>query len=346
MLGSRQMPACERLSHERSGDLRASPLFRPGTCTPVSAGPTPTVVVCVLTCRRPAGLVATLHSLRRQDCAAPFTCLVADNDPADALGAAAASEFFRDGRLSGAAVIVDRPGHCSASNGVFAAARSLYPAAPWIAMIDDDEVADPGWLRHLLVAQARSGADLVGGPVQPRFECGDAARFAAHPVFTPFFGQSGPVPFLYGSGNFLVRASVLDEVGQPLFDPAFDFTGGGDFDFFLRCRDLGFTAWFENAARATETVPAARTSLRWVLSRSMRYGTINYMIESRSARSRLRRLKVPLKSACLLGLAPIRAASRLFRSHDLLIASHPLMEALGRAVAPFGLRPEQYRAPR
>ena len=278
-----------------------------------------------------------------QDCAVPFACVVADNDPDEALGAQAASAWFARAQRPGAAVVVDQPGHCSASNGAFAAARSLYPDAPWIAMIDDDEVADPGWLRTLLAAQERSGADLVGGPVHPRFERTDAALYAAHPVFTPFFGRSGPVPFLYGSGNFLMRASVLDRVGQPAFDPLFDFTGGGDFDFFLRCRALGLTAWFEAAAAATESVPMARTSPRWVLARSMRYGTINHMIETRAARTRADALRVHVKSACLLALAPARAAARFLASGNLLAASHPLMEALGRVAAPFGLRPEQYR---
>ncbi len=306
----------------------------------------PVVVVCVLTCRRPEGLRATLASLLDQDCTSPFVCVVADNDPVAARGAAAALDVFAEGRLRGTAVVVGRPGHCSASNGVFAAARSLYPDAPFIAMIDDDEVASRGWLRALLAAQDHSDADLVGGPVLPRFERPDAGRFAAHPVFQPFLARSGPVSFLYGSGNFLMRAGVLDRVGQPVFDPAFDFTGGGDFAFFLHCRALGFTAWFETAAEATETVPTARTSTRWVLARSMRYGTINYMIESRAAGTRLRGLKVPLKTACLLALAPVRFARRYLASRDTLVASHPLMEAIGRVAAPFGLRPEQYRAPR
>ena len=301
------------------------------------------VAVCVLTRKRPAFLAAALASLAAQDMDQSFVCVVADNDPGAREGVAVARRAFEDGRLKGAAVIVEQAGHCAASNGVFAAARTLYPDVALLAMIDDDEIADPSWLRTLIAAQSRTGADLVGGPVVSRFERPDSAGFAAHPVFKPFFACSGPVPFLYGSGNFLVRSEVLDRIGQPIFDPAFNFTGGGDFDFFLRCRDGGFTAFFEAAAVATETVPAARTSTRWVLARSMRYGTINYMIESKAARTRLRAMKVPAKSFCLLALAPVRAVSRLLRSRNLLIAAHPVMEAVGRITAPFGLRPEQYR---
>lgn len=327
--------------------IAASPLFSlVSRSFPAPDAPSPIVVVCILTRRRPEGLLATLRSLAAQDCPDAFACLVADNDPAEAGGARAAAAFLDARALVGAVVTVERPGHCSASNGAFAAARSLFPDAPFVAMIDDDEEAEPDWLRQLLAAQALSGADLVGGPVLPRFERPDAARFAPHPVFTPFFARSGPVPFLYGSGNFLMRAAVIDRLGQPVFHPAFDFVGGGDFDFFLRCRAVGFTAWFAAEARAVETVPSARTTPRWVLARSMRYGTINHMIETRAARTRLARLKVPLKSACLLGLAPLRAALRLAGSRNLLVASHPILEAIGRAAAPFGLRPEQYRSPR
>jgi GT2 family glycosyltransferase len=304
------------------------------------------VVVCILTRARPEFLRRTLASLAEQSCPHPFVCVVADNDAQNRAGAAVAKTFFDESRLAGAAVVVHEPGHCVASNSAFAAARALFPEVPLVAMIDDDEIAEPSWLAALLDAQARTGVDLVGGPVLSHFERADADHYAGHPVFNPFFTRSGPVPFLYGSGNFLVRAAVLDRVGQPLFDPAFNFTGGGDFDFFLRCRALGFTAWFAADATCTESVPAARTTPGWVLARSLRYGTINHMIETRAARTRRAALTVPLKSAALLALAPLRGTARLLASGNLLQAAHPVMEALGRILAPFGVRPEQYRTPR
>ena len=307
------------------------------------AAAAPAVVVCIPTMRRPDHLALTLRSLAAQDFARPFACLVADNDPAGRAGAARAEAMMREGVVAGAAVVVARPGHSSACNGVFAAARALFPDTPLVAMIDDDELAEPDWLRRIVDAQERSGADLVGGPVLPRFERPDAGRFAGHPVFTPYYTASGPVPFLYGSGNFAMRAQVLDRLGQPYLDPAFDFVGGGDFDFFKRARDAGFTAYFEAEARAVETVPAGRTSLRWVVARSLRYGAINYMIERKNARRPLDRLRIPAKSLALLGLGPLRSLSRLASSGDLLASTHPLLEALGRVTAQAGFRPEQYR---
>lgn len=304
----------------------------------------PQVVVCVLTMRRVEHLRATLHSLADQDFAGDVACIVADNDPVGRAGAEAAAAMLRDGTIRGAAVVVTKPGHCSACNGAFAAARELYPEARLVAMIDDDEIAEPDWLRRLAEAQASSRADLVGGPVLPRFEAADAGRFAGHPVFTPYYGASGPVAFLYGSGNFLMRAEVLDRLGQPYFDEAFDFVGGGDLDFFKRCRDAGFTAYFECSARAIETVPAARTTVKWVVARSLRYGAINYMLERKAARDGLARLRITLKSIALLGIGTLRGLRGLATSGSLLVASHPIMEAIGRVAAQLGRRPEQYRS--
>ena len=309
----------------------------PGPCAP------PAVVVCVLTLRRPDHLALTLRSLKAQDFGRPFACVVADNDPQGRAGAALAQTLIRAGEIAGVAVVVSRPGHCSACNGAFAAARALYPHTPLVAMIDDDEIAEPDWLRRIVAAQESSGADLVGGPVLPRFETPDAGRFSDHPVFKPYYTASGPVPFLYGSGNFVMRASVLDRLGQPYFDPVFDFVGGGDLDFFKRARDAGFSAWFEPAARAIETVPPSRTNLRWVIARSLRYGAINYMIERKNARRPGERWRIALKSGALLGVGLGRALSRLATTRDPLIAAHPMLEAIGRVTAQAGLRPEQYR---
>ncbi|WP_284209741.1 glycosyltransferase family 2 protein [Methylorubrum aminovorans] len=306
----------------------------------------PEVVVCIPTMRRPHLLTRTLQSLAAQDVRLPFVCLVADNDPSGREGAAIAKAFLQGSSLAGAVIVVPRAGNCEACSAAFAAARTLYPSAPFIAMIDDDEEAEPDWLRHLLEAQERSGADLVGGPVVAKFERSDAGFFAAHPVFLPYYSTTGPVPFLYGSGNVLIRATVLDRIGYPNFDDAFNFVGGGDIDFFKRCCAAGFTAWFENGARASETVPIARTQLRWVLARSLRYGAINYMIERKQVRTIGGQARILAKSIALLGLSPIRAARRLLASRNPLIASHPIAEAVGRIGAQFRLRPEQYRKAR
>lgn len=303
----------------------------------------PSAVVCVPTMRRPEHLKLTLASLAAQDFEQPFACLVADNDALNRQGAALAESLLRDGKIAGAVVVVPRPGNCSACNSAFSAARALFPDAPLVTMIDDDEIAEVDWLRRLVEAQERTGADLVGGPVLPHFEQSRPAGLLDHPVFKPYYHKSGFVPFLYGSGNVLLRAAVLDRIGKPYFDDAFNFVGGGDLDFFKRCSRAGFTAFFENAARATETVPIERTSTSWVINRSLRYGAINYMVERKQATSVQAHLRIILKSLVLLGLGPARTLGRLLTYGTLLAAAHPLLEAVGRAAAHFGLRPEQYR---
>src|SRR5207244_161899 len=132
-------------------------------------------------------------------------------------------------------------------------------------MIDDDEIASPGWLQGLIDAAGQSGADVVGGPVWPVFAVPVSRGIATHPVFQPAFIRSGAVPMIYGSGNFLIRQAALDRLAQPEFDTRFNFLGGGDTDFFTRCRHAGLRFHWASEARIEETVPAARTEPRWIL---------------------------------------------------------------------------------
>ena len=55
----------------------------------------------------------------------------------------------------------------AARNCCLSAAR-----APWIAFIDDDEIADPMWLSSLLRVQADHDADIVKGIVVARYPAG------------------------------------------------------------------------------------------------------------------------------------------------------------------------------
>ena len=57
-----------------------------------------------------------------------------------------------------------------------------------------------------------------------------------HPAFRPAYDASGPVPVIYGCGNCLITRSVFATLGEPAFDLRFNFLGGGDIDFFARCR--------------------------------------------------------------------------------------------------------------
>ena len=300
-------------------------------------------VVCVPTFRRPDMLRKTLASIQAQNGALRLAVVVVDNDAKASEGAAAAQAIFLSGALLGVAVVEPEPGHCSAVNRSFSEARKHWPKAEFYVMIDDDETADPDWARRLIAAARVHSVDLVGGPVTPVFSDKAPGNLERHPVYWPAFDVSGPVPMIYGSGNFLIRADAFAKLDNGEFDPRYNFLGGGDTDFFARCRRAGLTSYWENDARIVETVPAERLRANWVVRRSLRIGAINFRLDRASVPGVRGHVKAALKNVVILPLSVLRAARDALRGRPVLTALHPILVAFGRLFAWAGIEPEQYR---
>lgn len=302
-------------------------------------------VVTVPTFRRPEHLIKTLESVVRQALGHPFSVIVMENDADGKEGANAARTFFENHPVDAAIVIAHQRGNCHAYNAGWAAALTLYPSFEAIAVIDDDEIATPGWLQRLVSTQKTTQASFVGGPQHPIFEEAGLDKWAKHPVFTPHYDTTGPVPILFSSGNVLVTRPVLDKMPFPYLDPAFNFIGGGDSDLYRRSRAQGFTfAWCAEAG-VEETVPVRRTERSWIEARSRRNGAISSFIEHRENPGRAARAKTVLKSLVLLALSPLRGIP-LWRKTGLASAGlYHFHVAAGRLMAEFGLVNEQYRNP-
>jgi glycosyltransferase involved in cell wall biosynthesis len=303
-------------------------------------------VICVPTYRRPAMLGQTLASLVAQRTRRPFRVVVVDNEAKAREGLAVAEATFEERQLKGVALLQPLQGNCHAINAALAAALATYPDARYLMMIDDDEIADPDWLEQMVAAADRTGADVVGGPVHSLFDAAPAPAIAAHPVFYPAFDRTGPVPMIYGSGNFLIRTASLRRLPEPSFHVSFNHLGGGDTDFFTRCRRAGMVFHWNNEATIHETVPIDRQNVGWILRRGLRIGAINFRIDRRNAATTLDALRIHGKNAALLPVSLWRTARALVRTRSLLAASHPTMIAVGRLLASIGVEPHQYRAPR
>jgi len=311
---------------------------------PAAGTAEPLAVVMVPTFRRPGLLAQTLASLACQDAAFRFAVVVVDNDAVGREGMALASEVFAAGTLHGLAVVEPQQGNCHAINKALASARETYPRARYFLMIDDDETAAPAWLRLMVETCESHDVDVVGGPVEPVFERKPVADIAGHPVFWPAFSASGPVPMIYGSGNFLIRRSSLERLALPAFDTRFNFLGGGDTDFFTRCRRAGFLFRWVAEARIEEVVPPARTARGWILRRGLRTGAINYLLDRRHAPARVSFWRAQAKTLVILALSPWRALRVVLRGGGPMQAIHPFVIALGRVSGSLGLETEQYRA--
>lgn len=225
------------------------------------------VIVC--TYERAALLGDALGSLLRQQTGAAlsFELLVVDNASKD--GTREVVEGLR--RPGGVRV---RYALEAAQGVAHARNRGVREAtAEWLAFFDDDQLADPGWLRELAAVARATGARCVGGGV--RLALGADAAPALPAFCRGLLGETPPAaaarPFrgkaLPGTGNALVHRSVFEAVGA--FDARL-LHGGEDEDFFRRVRAAGYAMWFAPAASVAHRVPAYRLTpeyLAWVARR-------------------------------------------------------------------------------
>ncbi len=139
----------------------------------------------------------------------------------------------------------------------------------WLAFFDDDQLAEPAWLRKLWSATSDGDRPVIGGAVHLHMNdrelaeldplCRAALRETRlYPNARPYHRNDLP-----GTGNALVARRVFDAIGK--FDEA--MTGGGsDCDFFTRARDAGYPLWYSPEAVIRHRVPAERLTpefLRW-----------------------------------------------------------------------------------
>jgi glycosyltransferase involved in cell wall biosynthesis len=328
-LDSVEEPSCEA-----SGAVCASRNF---------ASLAPLAVVCVPTFRRPAMLRRTLQSLADQCSEIDFVVVVVDNDARMRAGVPVVASFFSEGRLSGLCVVEERQGNCHAINRAFREARKRFPIARYFLMIDDDEIADPNWLDRLVAAARDHDADIVGGPVVPEFPADAPAALLRHPIYWPAFEKSGFVPMIYGSGNCLIARRAFEKLDDPNFDLRYNYLGGGDTDFFTRCRVAGLVFYWEQAAQIVETVPKERLQTGWILRRGLRIGAINFRIDATKGEALSDRARLIAKNLALLPVSAVRSLKLALRRRPLLVALHPMVIALGRVLAAFGRETEQYR---
>ncbi|HET7459880.1 MAG TPA: glycosyltransferase [Longimicrobium sp.] len=228
------------------------------------------VAICVATFRRPDGLAALLESLGALELAdeVRVRLCVVDND---AEGSARPVVDAARARLPFAVDYLCEPERnisLARNRGV---AHALERGAAFVAFVDDDETARPGWLRELLRAQARFAADAVAGSVRPRLDPGAPAWAGRSGLFAQDQPTAGtPLPTA-ATSNALVSRRLLESVPGP-FDPDFGRSGSGDSLFFTRGVRRGARVVAAPGAVVDEGIAPARARAGWVLRRAFRVG--------------------------------------------------------------------------
>jgi len=302
------------------------------------------IVVCIPSFRRPRHLRLTLESLANQRTERRFAVVIVENDASKCEGVPVAAEFLASGKFPGLCMVEPRQGNCQAINAAFETALATFPAASSFLMIDDDEIASPDWLETMVLSAETTGADVVGGPVLPNFDDDRKQGLRRHPAFAPAYDTSGPVSVIYGCGNCLIKRPVFARLGEPAFDLRFNFLGGGDCDFFTRCRRAGFRFHWAAEAVIVETVPKNRTNIGWLVRRGLRIGAINYHIQRKAAPTVWSRAMLIATMFAMLPFSLFRAGRLVLREHRAVIAMHPMTVAVGSVLATVGIEPQPYEA--
>lgn len=153
-----------------------------------------------------------------------------------------------------------------------------------LAIIDDDEFADPDWLDELVGTLRRTGADIAVGP---RFAIFAAGKPPAYDPKGQYFARDFHLPpdsviklvrsdgkplIGLGTGNSVFRVDNCFRASQAAepFSLAFGDAGGEDPELFIRLFREGRTLVWAAGARVTEIVPEHRTEIAYRLIRTKR----------------------------------------------------------------------------
>ena len=320
------------------------------------------VTVCACTYKRPDGLAELLDGLSKQVFShvrpPQWDVIIADNE-GSAEAEAVCRSFQQKSSIPLTYVHEPKRGISHARN---ACLDRIPPESDFFAMIDDDEIPEPDWLDHLLLAQRETGADVVLGRVLPIFD--DSA-----PQWVKdggFFGspsrRPGSIDDIHtdqeeiGGGatnNVLVRCSAFRQLNLR-FDPERGLTGGSDSLFFRLLKLAGHPIMFAANAKVWEVVPPERTTLKYLLRSEYRGGNLKIRNKLQAKKADAGKLETARMAAklCGRGFAEIAAGCvDVVRSYfrpqrrldDVAMGAMRVAGGCGILASLFGLRFEHYR---
>lgn len=305
-----------------------------------------TISIVIPTYRRPEMLRRAIASAvaqqgAQQSVEAAFEIVVVDNDAAGsardtvAEAAAASSVPLRY-------VAEPRSGISHARNAGVANAGGRY-----LAFLDDDEEAAPGWLAAFLAAIAETGADAVVGPVRPRFPPGMPVDAYRHTVYTRDAGVATGTRLRHwsGIGNTLLDKERCFVAAAEPFDPRLGLTGGEDSLFFRQLlRRGGKLVWCAEAV-AWESIEADKLAPRYLLRRAFRGAQTTTYVCTAVRPPELGRAAyfMAAGAAQVLLYAPAALALRALRGERWLPFAGKALGGLGKVLWHPKLQPRLYR---
>jgi succinoglycan biosynthesis protein ExoM len=146
--------------------------------------------------------------------------------------------------------------------------------ADWIAFIDDDQIAEPDWLREMISTAEKFRADAVKCYVRGIYPPETPDWMKAGGPYTYDYGPTG-TEIRFGATCGILFRRDLPGSGELLFDVALGVMGGEDAEFFMRYKALGGKIVSCRSAIANEVVPVERVTSTYLRTRCRRHGHIH-----------------------------------------------------------------------
>lgn len=238
------------------------------------------VDVLVCTYRRPELLARTLRGVEMAAEGLRARVIVVDNDDAQSARRVVESHA---GRTSLTYTYLSQPVQNISMTRNCALEAST---APYVALVDDDAVPERHWLVSLLATAHAYHADIVFAPVLPEYESGVPDWTRRGGFFS--FRRRHPTGSRIAhnemrSGNVLLRTEAILPT-RFRFDPTLGLSGGEDSMFFAQLNRAGLVHVWCDDAPVHEWIPLSRASVRWLMTRSFRIGSLVSFMPRRGRR--------------------------------------------------------------
>lgn len=235
------------------------------------------VAICIATYKRPDMLEYLLESISKLEfkkvIAPNINIVIVDND-AEGSAKKVVENAMRYINFPIVYTIEPKKGLAYARNKTIELAGDV----DLVAIVDDDEIVSKNWLDDLLYVQQQYDADVVSGPVIPRFKVSPPEWVVRGHFFERPRFNTGKKIDMARTGNVLIRKDTLDMFSPP-FDYMFNLTGGEDTYLFKRIHINNKKMVWSDDAIVEEWVPKKRISILWLLRRSFRAGTTVSLVE-------------------------------------------------------------------
>ena len=307
------------------------------------------ISVCIITMQRLEELTKLLQSINELEIDSDTystAIIVVDNDP----GASAKSTCEKiKSDLKFSLKYAHQPvrGIPQARNSAIKAARA---ETDFIVFVDDDELVVKEWLSELISVQERTNADVVCGPVYPKFKSAIPEWITNGEFFDRLGYNSSPDGEVVHyrkikTGNLLLRKSLLDKIKGP-FDESMALTGGTDTKLALELHKKNAKmVWAANAI-TYEWVPSSRANAKWIFRRAFRTANTEIVIRTLEKNSSQR---IPIfmegiiRFSYALFFMPFRFIQSLFMGKHIVIQhTRILYRGAGMMSSCFGYKFNEY----